>query len=305
VDDGKKVVCLSADAMCGLCAVGSVVATGVNMQLHCTVPANVTSASSPAILTPPSIVNSSISEGSESSSSSSSASAIESSSGGTPAWVWAVVGTVAALAVVAVAGGLVWRRRRKRTRQQQGQVLKLEGQNSCTGHLSDELSGQASLASAKLSSLGKAQSLQPELSPAASADPMQTLGSGSSALMEQLVGSRSGVPEGPWKSRWVGMVESVQLNLLLPAVDVLWHWTGCCCTNPTVCLHAFAACRVGFIEGLQLGGLIGRGGYARVYKGATTAFLLRVCSDWMHTCLNNKQHPWLECFVLVGLCLFG
>ena len=26
-------------------------------------------------------------------------------------------------------------------------------------------------------------------------------------------------------------------------------------------------CRVGFIDGLQLGGLIGRGGYARVYKG--------------------------------------
>jgi hypothetical protein len=134
-----------------------------------------------------------------------------SSSGGTPAWVWAVVGTVAALAAAAVAGGLLWRRRRKRIKQQQEQkleVLDMEG-----GQSSDKLSGQASLASAKLSSMGKAQSLQPELSLTGSGDRKLCLATGGSSMMDQLTSSRSGVPEGAWKSRWVGMVESVQLDL--------------------------------------------------------------------------------------------
>ena len=54
--------------------------------------------------------------------------------------------------------------------------------------------------------------------------------------------------------------------------------TGCCngavtlaggeCSLPSCVLLACSqTCRVGFIDGLQLGGLIGRGGYARVYKG--------------------------------------
>jgi hypothetical protein len=54
--------------------------------------------------------------------------------------------------------------------------------------------------------------------------------------------------------------------------------TSWCCT-----------CRVGFIEGLQLGGLLGRGGYARVYKGAAAAVVnksVRCCvaASSTHSC---------------------
>lgn len=42
-----------------------------------------------------------------------------SSSDGTPSWVWAVVGTVAGLALVAVLVAVLWWRRRRRKRAQQ------------------------------------------------------------------------------------------------------------------------------------------------------------------------------------------
>lgn len=47
---------------------------------------------------------------------------------------------------------------------------------------------------------------------------------------------------------------------------------------PRLSLHP---CRVGFIDGLQLGGLLGRGGYARVFKGRWKGTQVRHGREWL------------------------
>lgn len=104
-----------------------------------------------------------------------------SSSGGTPGWVWAIVGVVAAVAVAAAAGFLLWRRRRARQPMQHEAA-------ACKVADPEEGVYEQNSHSTKLGSDGvQSGSLQ---------------SAGNSGLMEFSAG-HSNMPEGPWKSRWV------------------------------------------------------------------------------------------------------
>ncbi|PRW56437.1 kinase [Chlorella sorokiniana] len=135
---------------------------------------------------------------------SSDAAAAESDSGGTPGWVWAIVGVAAAAGVAAVAGGLLWRRRRSRLAQQAGSDVEAQEGQLSKQHTSD--------GSCKEVIAGQHASDQTNSGPQGSSDGL--LSSGGDGAADNL-----------WKAR------------------------------------------VGFIEGLALGGVIGGGAQGKVYKG--------------------------------------
>ncbi len=171
----------------------------------------------------------------------------EGGGGGTPGWVWAVIGVAVALAVAAAAAGLVWRFRRKSRKQQEAQL------DALNVLVPAAVSSEPASKSPKMSSLDRMWS-------------GSLPSAGNSGILE-FPGGKTILPEGPWKSRWGRLpgwaqclagtggsrckMDIAPAHSKLPRLSWLW----------------LSACRVGFIDGLQLGGLIGRGGYARVYKG--------------------------------------
>jgi hypothetical protein len=173
-------------------AVGTVNASARNLTIDCVPRTNGTGAAAPA----------------PSPSASAAAASSSGGGGGTPGWVWVIVG-VAAAATGAAAAVLLRRRRRRAWQQQQ--------QNSSS------LDGIKVQDSAELESRGKGSEDYPPLqSPFARAAALVTppsngqagpangpsldrtgsLQSTNSAMLDQLMVARSGLPEGPWRSRW-------------------------------------------------------------------------------------------------------
>ena len=154
--------------------------------------------------------------------------------GGTPGWVWAIVGVAAALAVAAAATAvLVWRRRRRRRAAQPQPVLPLAGK-PCDGRSSSG-DGAADAADEQRNNSTRAVDSSAAPSPFALHAPQRL--AGGSALTSNnttLSPGSSGISKLP--------------SMEVPET-VLWR------------------SKVGHIEGLKMGGLIGRGGFAEVYRG--------------------------------------
>lgn len=178
--------------------------------------------------------------------------------GGTPGWVWAIVGVAcaAALAVVAL-GAFMWRRRRRRAEQQP--VLPLTGKPEDQTDTTDSDGKQHDVPIAAADAEGGDVF---DASPfALAADGRLGSGptSGNTSANSRLSKLTSmDVPETIWRSR------------------------------------------LGFIEGLTVGGLIGRGGFAEVYRGQRVLLpggsrCKHVVSPLCRCAAGADWHAWPAC----------